>query len=70
MTCRMYAYRPERASLLVGDVNFRSAEELARSVRVVVEAGAVGSVLLTREGTAGGGGNTGTNRHVFNSIHY
>ena len=50
-------YRPERASLLDGDVDVQSAEELARSVgAVVVEAGAVGRVLLTREGAADGRG--------------
>ena len=39
----------------MGDVDVRSVEELARSIGpVVVEAGAVGRVLLTREGAADG----------------
>ena len=54
-----YTYRPERASFLVADVDVRSAEELARSVRVVVEAGAVGRVLLTCKGSAHGRRNAG-----------
>ena len=60
-------YRPETASLLVRDVDgtCRSAEELARSVLVVVEAGAVGRVLLTREGAADGQRNARPRRHFF-----
>ena len=56
--CLVTAYLPERASLMVADVDARSAEERTRSVRVVVEAGAVGRVLLTRDGAADGRGNT------------
>ena len=48
-------HRPERASLLDADANPRSAQELARPVdAVVVEAGAVGRVLLTRESATDG----------------
>ena len=41
----------------MGNADVGSIEELARSVRVVVEAGAVGSVPLTREGAARRQGN-------------
>ena len=45
--------------MLDDDADVRSAEELARSVgAVVVEAGAVGRVLLTREGAADGRGDS------------
>ena len=43
--------------MLDSDANPRSAQQLARPVgAVVVEAGAVGRVLLTREGAADGRG--------------
>ena len=58
-------YRPETASWLVCEVDDRSAEELAAFVLVVVEAGAVGRVLLTREGAADGQWNARPRRHFF-----
>ena len=62
---RSHFYRPESASRLVREVDDRSAEELAASVLVVVEAGAVGRVLLTREGAANGQRNARPRRHFF-----
>ena len=68
--------------MLVGDVDVRSAEELARFVRVVdefvlltrlplrvvVEAGAVGRVALTREGAADGQRNARPRPHFFERL--
>ena len=61
----MITYHPERASLLAGDVDAGTAEELARPVGVVVEAGAAGCVLLTHESAAGGERNARLCRRCF-----